>query len=90
MISPPTTWAGRIGSPRNTNARTTAIGGTNDWSVMTRVGPRSITPLNTITLAMAAASTPEYTIASTIGTACVGQLGTEHARRQQLRDTRPG
>ena len=59
MISPPRTCAGRIGSPRNTNASTTAIAGTKDCSVMMRVGPSSLTPLNTMTLASAAASTPE-------------------------------
>ncbi len=44
------------------------MAGTNDCSVMTRVGPSRRTPLNTTTFAIAAARIPEYAMASTTGT----------------------
>ena len=59
MIAPPTTWTGRIGSPRKIAASTTASGGTRNWSAVTRVGPRSFTALKMMTLAKPAASVPE-------------------------------
>ena len=59
MIAPPTTWTGRIGSPRKTAAMTTASAGTRNCSAVTRVGPRSFTPWKTTTFANPAASVPE-------------------------------
>ena len=74
-MPPPRIWTGRIGSCRNMNASTTAIAGTSDCSVMTRVGPRSPTPWNTTTFARAAASSPEKATAKTMlgrSAACSG------------------
>ena len=51
------------------------MGGTNDWIVMTRVGPSNRTPLKTTTFATAAARIPEYAIARTIGTSCADCSG---------------
>ena len=59
MTTPPTTWAGRIASPRKIAAIATARAGTRNWRAVTRVGPSSFTPWNTMTLANPAASVPE-------------------------------
>ncbi len=59
MTTPPTTWAGRIASPRKMAAIATARAGTRNWRAVTRVGPSSFTPWNTMTLANPAASVPE-------------------------------
>ena len=67
MIAPPTTWIGRIGSPRKIAAIATASAGTRNWRAVTRVGPSSFTPWKTMTLANPAASVPEYRMARNTG-----------------------
>ena len=62
---PPTTCAGRTGSPRKIAPKTTASAGTPYWSTVTRVGPSTSTPREMRMLAMPAASVPEYRIAAT-------------------------
>ena len=86
MIPPPTTWTGRIGSCRKIAASTTAIAGTSDCSVMTRVGPSSRTPWKTTTFARAAASSPEKAIAKHDLGRAAACSGAERAGRQQLAD----
>src|SRR4029078_11809766 len=60
ITAPPTMWLGRIGSPRNAAASSTASAGTRNWYAAVRVGPTTRIPFWTTTFETPAARNPEY------------------------------
>src|SRR3954453_4672328 len=71
ITAPPITCAGPTGSSSSQAPSSTAPNGTRNCDAVTRVGPTRRIALNRNTLAMPAASAPEYRIASTDGAVTV-------------------